>query len=71
MKLPHKLISVFYLILIVSGSWYFGDYSKRELTSQESYSYFKQSVAKAEKGMKERDRKQYNKTAGVSDNKGL
>ncbi len=69
MKMPYKLISLFYLILIVSGSWYFGNYSNRQLTSQESFNYFKQSVSKAEKGMKAGDRKQYNKTAGVSYNK--
>lgn len=59
-----------YFALIAGGSWYFGNYAQSEKTPEESSAYFKQTVLKAKTGMNLEERKEYDKTAGLSDSKG-
>jgi hypothetical protein len=67
MKDKQVLLFLFYFVLIAGGSWYYGDYSKRELTSFESQGAFKESVLKAQKGMNEKQKREYLEFAGAAE----
>lgn len=71
MKVPPNLIVLFYLVLIVSGSWYFGNYSNREYSPADSDKHFKQCIATGEKGMTDKEKKSFDNLAGVSGGRGL
>jgi ATP-dependent Zn protease len=69
---PRKiLITLFFLFLAVSGSWYFEAYSNKEYTPDQSSKHFQEGVSKAEQGMNDKERKAYEKTAGLDKNQGI
>lgn len=65
MRDKNFFIFIFYFVLILGGSWYFGNYSKRELTPAESHGIFKETIKQAQAGMNPKQCEEYNKFAGV------
>ncbi len=71
MKPLHYVAALSYLLLIISGSWYFGSYSRAQMTREESLKAFKENVKKATAGMTQKQAEEYVKMAGLTPGKEL